>query len=77
MIYIEKRGKFGGCFGSYGWSGEGVDMIQDRLKSLKFRTPIEPLKTKLIPTSTELEQCKDFGFDFGEILNGKMVEMDI
>jgi flavorubredoxin len=77
MMLIEKRGKFGGCFGSYGWSGEAMDMIQSRLKSLKFRVPLAPKKVKLIPTKQELYDCYEFGVEFGEIVNGKMVEMTL
>jgi len=77
MMLLEKKGKFGGCFGSYGWSGEAQDMIQHRLKSLKFRVPLEPLKVKLIPTKEELFDCYSFGVEFGDIVNGKMVEMTL
>jgi len=77
MMLLEKKGKFGGCFGSYGWSGEAVDMMNGRLKQLKFRVPLAPMKIKLIPTQEELDECFDFGREFGEIVNGKMVEMTL
>lgn len=77
MMLLEKKGKFGGCFGSYGWSGEAVDMINNRLKNLKFRVPMAPQKVKLIPTKIELLGCYDFGYEFGEIVNGKMMEMTL
>ncbi|XPV68485.1 MAG: FprA family A-type flavoprotein [Halarcobacter sp.] len=76
MMYLEKRGKTGGAFGSYGWSGEAVDMIIHRLKSLNFRVPpLDPMKIKLIPTKNELKECYNYGVEFSEILNGKMIEM--
>ncbi|MEA3352533.1 MAG: FprA family A-type flavoprotein [Campylobacterota bacterium] len=77
MMLLEKKGKFGGCFGSYGWSGEAVEMINSRLKDLKFRVPLAPQKVKLIPTKIELLNCLDFGLEFGDIVNGKMVEMTL
>ncbi|HHH18921.1 MAG TPA: FprA family A-type flavoprotein [Campylobacterales bacterium] len=77
MMLIEKRGKFGGCFGSYGWSGEAVEMMNARLKSLKFRVPLEPMKIKLIPTQSELMSCVEFGQEFGELVNGKMMEITL
>lgn len=77
MMLIEKRGKFGGCFGSYGWSGEAVEMMNSRLKSLKFRVPLEPMKIKLIPTKAELMDCFAFGKEFGELVNGKMMEITL
>jgi len=76
MMLLEKKGKTGGAFGSYGWSGEAVDMIIYRLKSLNFRVPpMDSLKIKLIPTKEELAQCYDFGVEFAEITNGKMLEI--
>lgn len=77
MMVLEKKGKFGGSFGSYGWSGEAVEMMNSRLKALKFRVPLNPMKVKLIPTKDELYDCYDFGVEFGEIVNGKMVEMTL
>jgi flavorubredoxin len=77
MMLLEKKGKFGGCFGSYGWSGEAVDMMNSRLKSLKFRVPLQPIKIKLIPTQEELDACYDFGVEFAEVINGKMMEMTL
>ncbi|RXJ58063.1 FprA family A-type flavoprotein [Candidatus Marinarcus aquaticus] len=76
MMYLEKRGKVAQAFGSYGWSGEAIDMIIDRMKFLNFKVPpMELLKIKLIPTQEELQQCKSFGVEFCEILKGKMIEM--
>ena len=78
MMYLEKRGKTGMAFGSYGWSGEAVNMIIDRMKSLHFRVPpITPMKIKLIPTKEELEECFAFGKEFAQIVNGKIIEIDM
>lgn len=78
LMFLEKAGKVTGAFGSYGWSGEAVDNIIIRLKSLKLRVPpLEPLKIKLIPSKDELKKCFDFGVEFAEILNGKMIEIDM
>ena len=77
-MFLEKAGKVAGAFGSYGWSGEAVDNIVIRLKSLKLRVPpLEPLKIKLIPSVEELQKCFDFGVEFAQILNGKMIEIDM
>lgn len=78
MMYLEKRGKTGGAFGSYGWSGEAVDMILHRLKSLNFKVPpIKNQKIKLIPTKEELQDCYTYGVEFAEILKGKMIEISM
>ncbi len=77
MMLLEKRGKVGGSFGSYGWSGEAPEMIFERMRGLNFRVPMQPLKVKLIPTQEELRLCYDFGVEFGEIVMGKMVEITL
>ena len=78
LMFLDKQGKCAGAFGSYGWSGEAVDHILARLKSLKLRVPpLTPLKIKLIPSAAELETCYEFGVEFAEILQGKMVEIDL
>jgi len=77
MAYLESSGKVGASFGSYGWTGEAPKMLHDRMRWLKFRLPIDPLKIKLIPTEEELKECYLFGVEVAEITMGKMVEMEI
>ncbi|WP_120796712.1 FprA family A-type flavoprotein [Thiocapsa rosea] len=61
LAVIDLKGKLGAAFGSYGWTGEAVKMIEDRLRGLKLRVPVAGLRIKLIPTDEELEECRDFG----------------
>ena len=77
MAYLESSGKVGATFGSYGWTGEAPEMLHDRMRWLKFRLPVEPLKIKLIPTEEELDACYAFGVEVAEITMGKMVEMEL
>lgn len=64
------RGKLAGAFGSYGWSGEAVRMVEDRMRGLKMRVPLDGLRIKLIPSATELEECRQYGKQIGEHLVG-------
>ena len=68
LATIKLRGKVGAAFGSYGWSGEAVGMIEDRLKGLKFKVPEPGLRYTLVPTSEELESCREFGTKIAESL---------
>lgn len=77
MAFLENNGKVGGVFGSYGWTGEATVMLQERMRGLKFRLPLDPLKVKLIPRPEELEACYAFGVEIAEIAMGKMVEMSL
>lgn len=71
LVMIDTQGKLGAAFGSYGWSGEAVDMLESRLRGLKFKVPVPGFRVKLIPTEQELKQCHDFGVQLGQILTGK------
>jgi flavorubredoxin len=70
LVLIDCKGKLGAAFGSYGWSGEAVPMIEDRLRGLKFRVPVQGLRIKLIPTEEEIAETKKFGRDLAEELAG-------
>jgi flavorubredoxin len=68
LATIRLRGKVGGAFGSYGWSGEAVGMVEDRLKSLKFKVPEPGVRFALVPTTEELRSCREFGARIAESL---------
>lgn len=70
LTVINIKTKLGGVFGSYGWSGEGVPLVEDRLRGLKMRVPIPGLRVKLIPTDEELEACREFGLELAQELLG-------
>lgn len=71
---IRVKGKVAAAFGSYGWTGEAVRMVDDRLRGLKMRVPMAGLRIKLIPSVDELNACRAFGLDFGNIVLGKPQE---
>lgn len=80
LAVINTKGKFGAAFGSFGWSGEAVRMIEDRMRGLKMHLPVSGLKVKLIPTEKELSNCNVFGSEIASELVGKakanIVKMD-
>lgn len=58
---ITNRGKIAMAFGSYGWSGEAVSLINERLKGLKFKL-IEPgFKVLFKPTEEDLNRAREIG----------------
>ncbi|MEJ2618833.1 MAG: FprA family A-type flavoprotein [Candidatus Thiodiazotropha sp.] len=71
LAVVNLKGKLGGAFGSYGWSGEAVAMIEDRMRGLKMRIPQQGLRIKLIPTEDELLECRKFGKAIAEQMVGK------
>jgi len=72
LTAVNVRGKIGAAFGSYGWSGEAVPMVEDRLRGLKLRVPVKGVKAKLIPTVTELESCHALRRDLALHLTGRV-----
>ena len=70
---------WGGVFGSYGWTGEAVKMVQDRLRGLKLRVPIPGIRIKLIPTEEEIQLCREFGHEMAKQSTGlrqaKVIDM--
>ncbi|MCQ8103035.1 FprA family A-type flavoprotein [Methylomonas sp. SURF-2] len=70
LTVVNLKGKLGGVFGSYGWTGEGVRLVEDRLRGLKLRVPIPGLRVKLIPTDDEIIECKAFGLELAQELMG-------
>lgn len=65
---ITNRGKIGMSFGSYGWSGESVPMISERLKSLKFKVLEPGMKVKFKPTVEDLENARIKGMEIGNLI---------
>lgn len=57
---IANRGKIAGAFGSYGWSGEAVGMICDRLNSLKFKMIDPGVKANFVPSEEEKKMAVEF-----------------
>lgn len=65
-------GKLASAFGSYGWSGEGVPHIMERLKQLHMRT-VDGLRIRFKPGETDLVEAFEFGYNFGCLLQNKEV----
>lgn len=57
---IPNRGKPSGAFGSYGWSGEGIKMMTERLKSMKFKVVDEGLRFKFVPSQNDYKVADEF-----------------
>lgn len=64
-------GKYASAFGSYGWSGEGVPHIIDRLKQLKMKVPDDGFRVKFKPDEVALMDAYEYGYRFGCLVQGK------
>ncbi len=69
-------GKLASAFGSYGWSGEGVPNVMERLGHLKMKRYGQGLKVRFKPSDAQLSEARDFGYGFGSsVLAGKVLDM--
>ncbi|KAK3278939.1 hypothetical protein CYMTET_13162 [Cymbomonas tetramitiformis] len=55
------KGQPFGVFGSYGWSGEGVQLADQRLRDGGFTAAFDRISVKFTPTSSDLDHCKASG----------------
>ncbi len=65
---IRDKGKLGAAFGSFGWSGEAVGLIENHLKNLKFKVPLEGQTARFYPNKEESQKLIDLGVKFAEAL---------
>ena len=55
------QNKVGAVFGSYGWSGEAVQVIEEHLKRCKIQIVAEGVRAKWQPKADDLVRCKELG----------------
>lgn len=68
-------GKRASAFGSYGWSGEAVPHLLERLRQLHFKVEDEGFRIRLQPSDNQLLDAYEFGYRFGcSVLRKKEVQ---
>lgn len=65
---MANKGTIAGVFGSYGWSGEGITMAENLLKSMAFKMPVETVKKKFFPDKATLNACVEAGKEYAKLL---------
>jgi flavorubredoxin len=71
MKGLRPKNKLGAAFGSYGWSGEAVGLLQKHLEEMQFEI-IEPgMKFQYVPDSKGLEACREMGRKIGRAVAGR------
>ncbi len=73
MIYLKglsPLNKIGFAFGSYGWSGEAIQHINDYLKATNVELTCEGVKAKYVPDQAALQEC----FNAGAALGKRLIE---
>ncbi|MDJ0567729.1 MAG: diflavin flavoprotein [Pleurocapsa sp. MO_192.B19] len=57
-----------GVFGSFGWSGEAVDLLENKFRNAGYKFGFEPIRVKFTPTDAVLKTCEEAGTDFAQAL---------
>jgi len=70
MKGLKPLNKIGAAFGSYGWSGESAQLLQNELEAMKFDIAAPLLKIQYVPDKAGLDQCLEFGRTIGKAING-------
>ena len=66
---LRPQNKMGAAFGSYGWSGEAVTLINQALEEIKIKVIDPGVKVKYFPTEKDLRACEELGRKIGKSLN--------
>ena len=61
MKGLKPQNKIAAAFGSYGWSGESVKILEQELTEMKFDLVSPGLKHQYVPDDAALETCVAFG----------------
>jgi len=69
MRGLRPTNKIGAAFGSYGWSGEAVKLMNKSMLEMKFNMVHEGLKVQYVPEHTHLKECVELGKTVGQALN--------
>ncbi len=62
------RNKKVGIFGSYGWSGEAIDLLEEKLRNGGFEFGFDPIKVKFTPDPCMVKTLEETGTLFGRNL---------
>ena len=78
MRGLRPTNKIGAAFGSYGWSGEAVKLMNTAMKEMKFTICHAGQRVQYVPEHPELSECLELGRTVGRTLNdflaGKEIE---
>ena len=75
MTYIKglrPQNKIAVAFGSYGWSGEAVKILNKEFKEMKLDIIDEGVKVQYVPDENDLNRCFELGVKIAKKLKEKL-----
>ncbi|MEM6252344.1 MAG: diflavin flavoprotein [Cyanobacteria bacterium P01_D01_bin.156] len=68
LLSTASKNKLAGVFGSYGWSGEAIDLLENKLRDGGYSFGFDPIRVKFKPDDVTLKYCEEAGTDFAQAL---------
>lgn len=68
VLSTASKTKLAGVFGSYGWSGEAIDLIESKFSDAGYQFGFETIRVKFKPNEVTLKYCEEAGTDFAQAL---------
>ncbi|MEO1619513.1 MAG: diflavin flavoprotein [Cyanobacteria bacterium J06632_3] len=68
VLSAASKTKLAGVFGSFGWSGEAIDLLESKFKDAGYSFGFEPIRVKFTPDDSTLQMCEQAGTDFAQQL---------
>ena len=65
---LRPQNKIGAAFGSFGWSGEAVGLINQAMEEMKIKVVDPGIKVKFFPRQEDLKICEELGKKVGKVL---------
>ncbi len=70
MKGLKPQNKIGAAFGSYGWSGESVKLINKELEAMKFDVIDPGIRIQYVPDQKGKDACFELGRKIGKAIKG-------
>jgi flavorubredoxin len=67
---LKPGGLVGAAFGSYGWSGESVRVLNSWLEDMKVELVGEGVRVNYVPRADDLERCRQLGLEIAKRIEG-------
>ncbi len=68
LATVASTGKKAAAFGSYGWGGQAIEFLESYFEGLKLKVHKPGARARLVPSTSELEQCREFGAAFARFV---------
>lgn len=65
---LRPKGKIGMAFGSFGWSGESLKILNEAMEQMQIQQVSPGIRVKNVPTSEDYAQCKELGEEIAQAI---------